>query len=282
MASAEEGDPDAQYDLGFRYSFGTSVPNNHATSAHWFRAAAAQGHAGAQVWLAMKYEIGGLGVPQDYSQALYWYRQAAEQGDAAAQYSLGNLYFEGRGVRRDDAKAVLWFERAAGQGNTTAQLYLGVMLANGRGVPQDEYAAAQWFRRVAEMEPDVSEDEDRTRWVWLIYGQDQAQYNLGRLYAEGGGIPQDESVAVHWFRRAAELGHTEAQFALGVMYANGRGVLKDSVLAYMWFNIAGANGNERARTARDVLEEDLTRAEIGRATQLARACMSSNYETCQP
>ena len=64
-------------------------------------------------------------------------------------------------------------------------------------------------------------------------------------------------------------------------FHNGEGVLKDSVLAHMWFNIAGANGNEAAREGRDNLERDMTRDEITRATELARACMASDYQNCE-
>ena len=73
---------------------------------------------------------------------------------------------------------------------------------------------------------------------------------------------------------AAEQGDAEAQVHLGAMYADGQGVLKDSVLAHMWLNIAGANGYEVARENRDNLERDMTRAEISRATELARECMT--------
>ena len=79
-------------------------------------------------------------------------------------------------------------------------------------------------------------------------------------------------------------GVTSAQFDLGLIYANGRGVLKNSVLAHMWSNIAGANGNASARKLRDSLERDMTPAEISRATELARVCMTrtSDYQDCEP
>ena len=77
-------------------------------------------------------------------------------------------------------------------------------------------------------------------------------------------------------------GQANAQHNLGVMYANGEGVLKDSVLAHMWSSIAGANGNEAARKQRDNLEDDMTRAEISRAAELARTCMASDYQDCEP
>ena len=113
-------------------------------------------------------------------------------------------------------------------------------------------------------------------------GDAEAQYNRGLMYANGQGVPEDDAEAVRWYRLSADQGFADAQLNLGVMYANGRGVLKDSVLAHMWSNIAGANGHEAARELRDNLDRDMTRAEISRATELARACMTSDYQDCKP
>ena len=113
-------------------------------------------------------------------------------------------------------------------------------------------------------------------------GDAGAQNNLGIMYANGEGVLKDEAEAVRWYRLAAEQDYADAQLNLGVMYSNGRGVLKDSVRAHMWFNIAGANGDEAARKQRDNLEDDMTSAEISRATELARTCMASDYKDCQP
>jgi uncharacterized protein len=38
----------------------------------------------------------GQGVPQDDAQAVAWYRKAAEQGYAAAQVNLGVMYANGK------------------------------------------------------------------------------------------------------------------------------------------------------------------------------------------
>ena len=106
-------------------------------------------------------------------------------------------------------------------------------------------------------------------------GNAAAQLNLGDMYANGRGVLKDDAEAARWYRLAAEQGVAAAQFNLGAIYATGEGVLKDSVLAHMWSNIAGANGDARARKVRDILERDMTRAEVGRATELARECMLS-------
>ena len=93
---------------------------------------------------------------------------------------------------------------------------------------------------------------------------------------------QDETEAARWYRLAAKQGEAKAQYNLGLCYAQGQGLLKDSVGAHLWLNIAGANGHEGARELRDTLERDMSRAEISRATELARTCMASNYQDCAP
>ena len=57
----------------------------------------------------------------------------------------------------------------------------------------------------------------------------QAQCNLGVMYANGDGVPQDAAQAVEWYRKAAEQGLAMAQYNLGYMYAKGEGVPKDLV-----------------------------------------------------
>ena len=47
-------------------------------------------------------------------------------------------------------------------------------------------------------------------------GHADAQLNLGLMYAEGEGVPQDYVEAAKWYRRAAEQGHTEDQFSVGL------------------------------------------------------------------
>ncbi len=55
-------------------------------------------------------------------------------------------------------------------------------------------------------------------------GDADAQYNLGFMYGNGKGVPQDYREAVKWYRKAAEQGLAKAQSNLGFMYGNGKGV----------------------------------------------------------
>ncbi len=55
----------------------------------------------------------GRGVAQDYKEAANWYRKAAEQGIAIAQLNLGVMYEHGQGVTQDQKIAHMWFNIAA-------------------------------------------------------------------------------------------------------------------------------------------------------------------------
>ncbi len=108
------------------------------------RAAAEQGDADAQFELGGWYDYGLEGVLQDDAQAVAWYREAADQGLAEAQYTLGNMYRTGRGVPQDFTQAVEWYREAADQGLAEAQFNLGNMYRTGQGVPQDDVEAHRW------------------------------------------------------------------------------------------------------------------------------------------
>ena len=57
-------------------------------------------------------------------------------------------------------------------------------------------------------------------------GMMSPQYNLGVMYANGQGVPQDYTEAAKWFTLVAEQGDAKAQFNLGNMYYEGRCVLQ--------------------------------------------------------
>ncbi|MDA7618233.1 sel1 repeat family protein [Verrucomicrobia bacterium] len=82
-SKAEEGDRDAQYELGWRQAI-------------------------------------GMGMELDDAAALVWLIKSAEQGHPLAQNNLGARYYSGDGVEQDSMKAYLWFYRAAAQNDRKA------------------------------------------------------------------------------------------------------------------------------------------------------------------
>lgn len=54
-------------------------------------------------------------------------------------------------------------------------------------------------------------------------GRAPAQRNLGFMYDEGKGVPQDYAAAVMWYRKAADKGDAIAQNYLGLRVSSLRG-----------------------------------------------------------
>ena len=105
-------------------------------------------------------------------------------------------------------------------------------------------------------------------------GNAVAQYQLGRMYAEGRGTSQDDAVAVRWFRKAANQGLPEAQYNLAIRYYDGSGIPKDNVQAHVWASLAATNSTgatqELATSLRDEVAARMTPTEIARAQRSAQ------------
>jgi TPR repeat protein len=112
-----------------------------------------------------------------------------------AQYNLGIMYFQFKGKSYFD-KAFYWLNKASNQKHPYAQYNLGVMYQNGDFVKQDYEKASVLYRQAAEKE---------------VLG---AMYNLGMLYMKGMGVTKSEKTAVHYWEKAAKLGHEPSKMYL--------------------------------------------------------------------
>jgi len=90
---AEDGDPDAQWEMGARYRNGEGVPQDDARAVQWFQRAANQGHRNAQNSMGASYWA-GRGVRKDLSQAYFWSVLAANQGDETSESRMQGLALE--------------------------------------------------------------------------------------------------------------------------------------------------------------------------------------------
>jgi TPR repeat protein len=76
------------------------------------------------------------------------------------------------------------------------------------------------------------------------------------------------------FDLLAEQGNGQAQWYLSGLYARGMGINQDFVQALKWSIIAGANGVEIAIYGRDLLQKNMTSAQINRAYRLGQEWMN--------
>lgn len=80
-----------------------------------------------------------------------------------------------------------------------------------------------------------------------------------------------QSTDIKKLKQLANQGNASAQFNLGAMYANGQGVPQDDVQAHMWFNLAAAQGDEDGKKGRDRAAGKMTLQQIAEAQELARS-----------
>lgn len=114
--------------------------------------------------------------------------------------------------------------------------------------------------------------------AWRRKAADQgnaiAEFSLGLMYSEGLGAPRDFARAAMWTRKAAEQGHAGAQLGLGFIYREGRGAPQDYAQACMWFDLASRATDSDIRTRgtknRDALAAEMTPSQIAEAQRMAR------------
>ena len=82
-------------------------------------------------------------------------------------------------------------------------------------------------------------------------GHAVAQHNLGCMYKFGKGVPEDHAEAAKWFRKAAIQGYANSQFQLGLIYGVGEAVTLDYVQAYKWISLA-ATGSPTASETKNI------------------------------
>jgi TPR repeat protein len=104
---------------------------------------------------------------------------------------------------------------------------------------------------------------------WYRRAADQgfamAENNLGTMYRLGEGVARDEEEAVRWYQKAAQHGSREAMFNLGTCYYNGDGVGSNEFTAYAWFLVADDAGNIAAKEAVQRSAATMTQGDTSKA-----------------
>ena len=123
---ADEGDPDALFNIGRLYEDGLFVRQDLARAIDFYARAAERNHQIALFQLGTLAEA-GTGMEQDYVQAAKYYEASAAAGWPQAMVNLGRLYAEGLGVEEDLDRAIELYRTAAEEhGLPKAQFNLAI------------------------------------------------------------------------------------------------------------------------------------------------------------
>jgi localization factor PodJL len=113
--------------------------------------------------------------------------------------------------------------------------------------------------------------------VMTAGGPAAAEYDAA-LYAFNRG---DYATAARQFESAARDGDSDAQYWLGRIYADGLGRPRDPVTAYGWFDHAAAQGHHDASILRDGLAKLLTPSQIAEARKRADPTTTAGNQEVQ-
>jgi TPR repeat protein len=219
-------------------------------------AKAEKGSPKAQFAIGNFYEngiIGPDGIPQpDYPAAAYWYQEASDRGQPEASFALGLLYREGRGMNVNDAAALTQFRKAATAGFVPAMAQLSsayLVVTTGTSGQR----AQMWAREAAKA------------------GDPEGHLNLGFLWYKGwmgGGKPYTYQKAMEEFQLAAQGGDCVAMMNIGGLYFNGDGVPQDKQQAQSWFAKAKTCGGSDLEWMRDKAARYEKKAAEGKLPQI--------------
>lgn len=124
---------------------------------------------------------------------------------------------------------------------------------------------------------------EAAKWYRLAaqQGDAEAQGNLALMYAYGQGVSQNNIEAVRLYRLAAQQGNAPAQYNLAFMYAKGQGVSQDLVRSYLWLNFAVAQRRDAKWIAnRNIVASKMTPNQIAEAQKMERDCAARKLKGC--
>ena len=269
---AQQGNVDAQFNVGLMRETGWSVPEDAKIAIRWYREAARQGHVNAQIRLGMMYYL-GVGARQSKIKGRKWIREAAKQkhvlavnlyekilGDDvphglnthSAIQKIRKVYLEGENANSAVSELTRLITSAREQDSREEKKREDSTMRERRAQRLNEGPARSRFEGVNEQERvksvspgflgDASSRESHSlarKSITAIRSQAKngmanAQYNLGRMYELGIQVSVDKQQARSWYKKAADQSYAQAEYRFGIALLYGDGIDKDKVQGKRW------------------------------------------------
>ncbi|KAH9949418.1 HCP-like protein [Amylocystis lapponica] len=239
---ADRGHMQSQYFLADCYANGIGTHKNRQDfdrAFPLFVLAAKHGHPDAAYRAGTCCE-NGWGCRREAAKAIQFYRKAGAALHPGAMYRLGIAELNGElGLAKNAKEGVKWLKRSAEYATDVFPHALHELaLLHERGVDNvlfvDYEYAAELLAQAAEL------------------GYAPSAYRLGECYEYGKmGCPQDAALSIHYYNIAAQQSHRDACFALTAWYLVGSpGVLPQSdTEAFLWAKKAAEAGLGKAMYA---------------------------------
>ncbi|KAI0776338.1 HCP-like protein [Trametes elegans] len=241
VLAAKHGHPDAAYRAGTCCENGWGCRRESAKAVQFYKKAAAAGHPGALYRLGIAELNGELGLSKSPKEGVKYLKRSAEHATAEFPHALHELaLLHERGIDNvlfvDYEYAAELLAQAAELGYAPSAYRLGECYEYGKmGCPQDPALSIHYYNIAAQQ------------------GHRDACFALTAWYLVGspGVLPQSDTEAYLWARKAAEAGLVKAMYAVGYFLEVGIGTepdMQECVIssAIQWYKRAAEQGDKRA------------------------------------
>jgi TPR repeat protein len=278
-AKAEAGDAQAQCEIGNFYRKGWGVNKSYKEAANYYQLASKHEYPEALRWMGYFFEH-GIHFAQTDEKAISFYQKAASYNDGPALVSLGQMLkkdklvelnktpldyyrlglngvWNVKEVGKDNVELLLYLTAKAELGDATAWFDMARNLRFDRNIQFSEYTFENCLKRAADL------------------GCSRAAFSLGNIY---DFQKRDYSLAMQYYQKASQAGHSTATAYLGHFYEFGLGVPQSIEKALEYYKLAAKTDNPCALRSLAYCYEHGKGVPISH--ELAKEYNSRSYRLC--
>ncbi|TFK68247.1 HCP-like protein [Pluteus cervinus] len=236
VLAAKHGHPDAAYRAGTCCENGWGCRREAAKALQFYRKAGAAQHPGSMYRLGIAELNGELGLSKRPKEGVNRLKRSAEHATAEFPHALHELaLLHERGIDNvlfvDYEYATELLAQAAELGYAPSAYRLGECYEYGKmGCPQDAALSIHYYNIAAQQN---HRDACFALTAWYLVGSP-------------GVLPQSDTEAFLWAKRAAEAGLAKAMYAVGYFLEVGIGTPPNMPEGISWYKRAAEQGDKRA------------------------------------
>ncbi|WRT69591.1 uncharacterized protein IL334_006580 [Kwoniella shivajii] len=236
ILAAKHGHPDACYRAGTCCEHGWGCRRESAKAVQYYKKAAVALHPGAMYRLGTAELNGALGLNRRPKEGVKWLKRSAEHATEEFPHALHELaLLHERGIDNvlfvDFEYAAELLAQAAELGYAPSAFKLGECYEYGKmGCPVDAALSIHYYNIAAQQN---HRDACFALTAWYLVGSP-------------GVLPQSDTEAYLWAKKAAEMGLAKAQYAAGYFTETGIGIEVNAQASMKWYELAAEGGDKRA------------------------------------
>lgn len=244
---ADKGDLFAQKFVAENYRNG-AIDVDYDKSYYWYSKASENGD-NESLYYTANMQIKGVGTVQNIPRGLMNLQKVADSGHVNSMYTIAKVHKMGYKVNKNNLIANKYFEMAADKGHALSMVELADNLERGVSGIKDINKARSLFEkayilgnkegayRAANLYLIGDSADTKKAMEMLNFSSEKnyepALYRLGEIFSEGRyGIQVDGEKAIHYLRKAGDMGNAIAYRKVADIYNTGLGTVKRDLEMY--------------------------------------------------